>query len=250
MGKIKQAASSIKRPSLSILKSTTLNIRSFIKHHLPAQPCSLCGAASDHGTWCATCDADLPRLGSAHCPVCALPSFDGKTCGRCLQHSPAFDHTIAAFAYAFPVDKLIQAVKFSERLTLVAQLADALPHRIDTLPDAIIPMPLHPLRLRERGFNQSLLLAQHLAKRLNIPLLTDACERARNTSPQSSLKWQEREKNMHKAFVCTADLSGKHIAIVDDVMTTGASIEELARTLRQAGTTQVSAWVLARTLPH
>jgi len=167
-----------------------------------------------------------------------------------LQQAPAFDHTVAAFAYAFPVDKLIQAVKFSERLTLVAQLADALALHIGARPDAIIAMPLHPLRLRERGFNQSLLLARHLAQRLNIPLLTHACERIRNTSPQSTLHWQDREKNMLKAFSCSVDLSGKHIALVDDVMTTGASIEELARTLRHSGAKEISAWVIARTLPR
>ena len=111
-------------------------------------------------------------------------------------------------------------------------------------------MPLHPLRLRERGFNQSVLLAQRIAGRLNIPLLLNACERTRNTSPQSTLPWQKRGKNMRGAFACNTDLSGRNIAIVDDVMTTGASIEELARTLRLAGAGEVSAWVVARTLPH
>ena len=227
-----------------------LNSRSFFKQLMPAQPCVLCGALSRDGVWCQACDADLPRLGTSHCPVCALPTHDGATCGRCLQHPPAFNRTVAAYAYAFPLDKLIQAVKFSEQLVLVEQLAAALAQRIDQRPDALVAMPLHPLRLRERGFNQSLLLARSLGKRLNIPLLTDVCERTRNTTPQSSLRWQERGKNMRKAFTCTADLSGKHIAVVDDVMTTGASIEELARTLRQAGAKEVSAWVVARTLPH
>lgn len=157
---------------------------------------------------------------------------------------------MAAFAYAFPVNKLIQAAKFSEQLALIDRLADALSHAIYTRPDGIVAMPLHPLRLRERGFNQSALLAQRIAKQLNIPLLKNACIRTRNTSPQSTLPWQERGKNMRKAFTCTADLGGKHIAIVDDVMTTGASIEELARTLRQAGAASISAWVVARTLPR
>lgn len=228
----------------------SLDSSSLIKRILPAQPCILCGALSRDGVWCKACDADLPRLNAAHCPVCALPSPSAATCGKCLQHMPSFAHTAAAYAYAFPVDKLIQAVKFSEQLALVAQLADALAQQIDSRPDAIIAMPLHPLRLRERGFNQSLLLAQRLACQLDIPLLRDACERTRNTAPQSSLHWQERGKNMRKAFACTADLNGKHIAIVDDVMTSGASIEELARTLRQAGAEQISAWVVARTLPH
>jgi ComF family protein len=210
----------------------------------------LCGALSRDGVWCQACAADLPRLGAAHCPVCALPTHDGTTCGRCLQHPPAFTRTVAAYAYAFPLDKLIQAVKFSEHLVLIEQLAAALAQRIERRPDALIAMPLHPLRLRERGFNQSLLLARALGKRLDLPLLTDVCERTRNTTPQSSLRWQERGKNMRKAFTCTANLCGKHIAVVDDVMTTGASIEELSRTLRQAGAQEISAWVVARTLPR
>jgi ComF family protein len=227
-----------------------LNIRAIIKHTLPAQPCVLCGALSRAGIWCEACEAELPHLGAAHCPVCALPSPGGTTCGRCLRHAPGFAHTVAAFAYAFPVDKLIQAAKFSGQLVLIERLADTLVSAIHTRPDGIVAMPLHPLRLRERGFNQSLLLAQRIAGQLTIPLLKDACARTRNTSPQSTLPWQERGKNLRKAFACSSDLSGRHIAIVDDVMTTGASIEELARTLRQAGARQISAWVVARTLPH
>ena len=227
-----------------------MNHSLIINRLAPAQPCLLCGAFSHDGIWCKACDTDLPRLSPAHCPVCARPSPLAATCGRCLQRAPGFDHTVAAFAYAFPVDKLIQAVKFSEQLALVNQLAEALAQRITTRPDGIVAMPLHPLRLRERGFNQSLLLAQQLAKQLGIPLLRDACERTRNTTPQSTLPWQQRGKNMRKAFACSADLSGQHIAIVDDVMTTGASIEALAQTLRRAGASQISAWVIARTLPH
>lgn len=227
-----------------------LNSRTFIEHILPAQPCALCGTPSHDGVWCQACDADLPYLGDAHCPVCAAPTPGGSTCGRCLQHPRSFDHTVAAFAYAFPVDKLIQAVKFSERLTLSDRLAAALAQRITRLPEGIVAMPLHPLRLRERGFNQSLLLARHLAKKLGIPLLRDACHRTRNTLPQSTLPWQERDENMRKAFTCDSDLRGQHIAIVDDVMTTGASIDALAHTLRQAGAARIDAWVVARTLPH
>jgi ComF family protein len=159
---------------------------------------------------------------------------------------------VAAFAYAFPVDKLIQALKFNERLILVNYLADALVKRANSMPDRLVALPLHPTRLRERGFNQSLLLAQRIAQRMNIPLLSSLCERVRNTPPQSTLPWKERDKNMRQAFICTpnADVRGKHVAIVDDVMTTGASIGELARALKQAGASEVSAWVVARTLPH
>jgi ComF family protein len=219
---------------------------------LPAQPCLLCGANTHDGLCCAACDADLPRLTEEHCPVCALPALAGGVCGRCLRQSPQFDHAVAAFSYKFPLDKLIQALKYRERLILVNFLADAFTQRITTKPDCIVALPLHPTRLRERGFNQSLLLARQLSRRLGIPLLANACERVRNTPPQSSLPWKERDKNMRQAFACKpgANVRGKHVAVVDDVMTTGASIGELARALKQAGASEVSAWVIARTLPH
>lgn len=226
-----------------------MNIRSILMRSLPTQPCLLCGALSHDGTWCADCDADLPRLLAAHCPICALPTTQGEICGHCLKKMPPFDHTVAAFTYAFPVDKLIGALKFHERLTLVNSLADAVSKQIEFRADCIVAMPLHPLRLRERGFNQSLLLARRIAKTLRIPLLVDACQRIRNTTPQSTLPWKERDKNMRDAFNCAIGFGGKHVAIVDDVLTTGASVGELAKVLRQSGANEVSAWVVARTLP-
>jgi len=166
------------------------------------------------------------------------------------QPSAAIDRTVAVFAYAFPVDALIQELKFNEQLLLAPQLAGRLAQRIEVRPDCIVPMPLHPARLRERGFNQSLELARRIARQLEIPLLEQACQRVRDTLPQSALPWKERGKNMRKAFACTVDLKGKHVVVVDDVMTSGASINELAHALRQAGAREVSAWVIARTLPH
>ena len=227
-----------------------LNSRLFFKQFYPRQPCILCGTLSNDGVWCSDCDANLPRLNRHHCPICSLPTYNGSICGKCLTHPPSFNATMAAFEYAFPVDKLIHAVKFSGRLALINQLADSLGSRITTRPDHIIAMPLHTVRLRERGFNQSQLLAQRLSKKLDITLLSSICIRTRNTPPQSSLPWQERSINMRGVFTCMTDLTGKHIAIVDDVMTSGNSIEELARTLRKSGANHISAWVLARTLPH
>lgn len=238
--------------NLSILSHQLLDIGAKFARLLPAQPCLLCGADSHNGLCCAACDADLPRLPEAHCPICALPTPAGSVCGQCLQHPPAFDHTVAAFSYGFPLDKLVQALKFREHLVLVNFLADAVAQRVHTRPDYLVALPLHPARLRERGFNQSQLLARRISRRLYIPLLPDACQRVRNTPPQSSLPWKERDKNMRQAFICPpgAKVGGKHIAIVDDVMTTGASLGELARALKQAGASEVSAWVVARTLPH
>ena len=237
---------------MSILSHHLLDIGAKFTRLLPAQPCLLCGANTHDGLCCVACDADLPRLTEEHCPICALPALAGNICGRCLKLPPQFDHTVAAFSYKFPLDKLIQALKYRERLILVNFLAEALTRRIATKPDCIMALPLHPARLRERGFNQSLLLARRISRRLGIPLLANACERVRNTPPQSSLPWKERDKNMRQAFACKpdADVRGKHVAVVDDVMTTGASIGELARALKQAGASEVSAWVVARTLPH
>jgi len=237
---------------LFILSHLPLNISANFMRLLPAQPCLLCGAPSRTGVCCAACDAELPRLTGEHCPVCALPTPSGEVCGECLKHAPAFDHTVAAFSYGFPLDKLIQSLKFRDHLTLVNYLADAVARRANSTPDCLVALPLHPLRLRERGFNQSMLLGHRISHQLGIPLLPHACERVRNTPPQSSLPWKERDKNMRQAFACRpdADLRGKHVAIVDDVMTTGASIGELAQALKRAGAREVSAWVVARTLPH
>jgi ComF family protein len=217
---------------------------------LPAQPCVLCGAMTRHGAWCDACDPDLPCLDSMHCPVCALPSPNGAVCGQCLRKQRLFDRTVAVYAYAFPLDRLIQSLKFNEQLQLAASLADRLVQCIDTLPDCIVAMPLHPARLRERGFNQSMELARRLARKLGVPLLPHACRRVRDTPRQSSLKWKERGRNVRRAFVCTQAMDGKHVAMVDDVMTSGASLNELALALRRAGAREVSAWVVARTLPH
>lgn len=217
---------------------------------LPAQPCLLCGAFSHNGAWCKACDGALPYLTAPHCPQCALPTHNGDICGRCLKHKPQFDRTLAVFAYTFPLDKLVQALKFGEHLMLVRSLADCLAHSVEARPDCIIPMPLHPLRLRERGFNQSMELARRVANKLDIPLLPHACQRVRDTPPQSALAWKERGKNVRKAFICAQDLSGLKVAVVDDVMTSGASLNEVSIALRRGGASEVSAWVIARTLPH
>lgn len=235
---------------MSILTRSLFNICTKIVQSLPEQPCVLCGAPSQTAAWCAACDAVLPYLPTAHCPVCALPTWDGATCGHCLHKPPHFKRTVAAFSYAFPLDKLVLAFKYSEKLHLSNSLGDRLAQGVLVRPDCIVAMPLHRLRLRERGFNQSLQLARRIGQRLDLPVLPHACQRLRNTASQSTLPWKERSKNMRKAFSSTAEVSGKHVAVVDDVMTTGATLNELARALLNAGATEVSAWVVARTLPH
>lgn len=235
---------------MSILHATTLNIRTFIKRLRPSQPCVLCGKMTRDGLWCQACDDSLPYLQQTICPTCATPTPRGDICGHCLAHPPSFSATRAAFSYSFPLDQLILAMKFREQLALSQTFAEKLALRIDqsALPDLIIPMPLHPQRLRDRGYNQSLLIAAHLAKLLNIPMLPQGCARVRATATQSSLAWKDRNKNMRDAFRCDLNLIGKKVALLDDVMTTGASMNALAKAVQQAGAQHISAWVVARTL--
>lgn len=207
---------------------------------------------SRDGLWCGACDAALPYFDDPHCPVCALPTPTGEVCGHCLQEPPLFANTTAAFRYSFPLDKLVQAMKYGEQLALANALADKLSLRIkkSDLPDCIIPMPLHPAKLRKRGFNQSVLVAASVARKLGIELQMNACERVRDTPPQSSLPWKERRKNVRDAFRCNVDLSGKRVALIDDVLTTGASLNALAEAVQKGGASDIRAWVVARTLPH
>ena len=207
---------------------------------------------SRDGLWCTACDQALPYLAAAHCPNCTLPTPTGEVCGHCLAHPPAFGDATAVFGYGFPLDKLIQAMKYGEQLALAHAFADKLAQHIDqtALPDYVMPMPLHPAKLRERGFNQSLLLAARVARKLDLKLLPDAGRRVRDTPPQSALPWKERKKNVRNAFCCDIDLTGKHVALVDDVLTTGASLNALAEAVQKQGASRVSAWVVARTLPH
>lgn len=213
--------------------------------------CVLCGAGTKQASACAGCRAELPWLPEAHCPQCAKPTPAARTCGDCLAHPPRFDRVQAAFAYDFPVDRVIQRYKYAGQLALGSLLAESLAERVDPAGiDVIVPMPLAPARLAERGFNQSLELARVVAARHRIPLAPHACRRVKHTPPLASLPWDERAKNIRGAFVCDADFEGKAVAVVDDVLTTGATMNELARNLRRAGARTVVALVVARTVPH
>jgi ComF family protein len=207
--------------------------------------CFLCrGAAA--GVLCAACDADLPRLAAPLCPRCALASPGGALCGRCLAQPPHYDATIAALAYAFPADALIHALKFRGELALAPLLAEVLFQKIDAKEeiDLIVPVPLSARRLRERGYNQSAEIARALGGRA--PLELFLCERSRDTAAQTDLPWSERRRNVRGAFRCARRLSGT-VAVVDDVMTTGATLDEMALVLKQAGAGRVVNWIIART---
>jgi len=213
------------------------------------QDCFLCAAPSGESLLCSACTASLPGLTVERCPVCALPTPDSSICGACLKHAPHFDATQAVFRYEFPVDSLIQALKYAHRLASADFLGKALAQI--TLPrrlDLILPVPLSQARLAERGFNQAVEIARPLSRALGVALAITHVHRRRDTTPQARLPWKERAKNIRHAFECEIDLTGKTVLLIDDVMTTGATLDELARTLKAHGAARVENLVLARAL--
>jgi ComF family protein len=237
---------------MSISSEHYLNNRLNIGQALRMRNCLLCEARS-RDDFCNSCRNSLPHLSQGICIVCSLPLQESRICGACLANPPAFDRSIAALEYMFPVDAMLQRLKYGASLAMARVLADLLIARIDSssslaLPDFIVPMPLHPNRLRERGFNQAMEIGRRVSKKTGIALLPDVCRRIRHTPSQTGLPWKEREQNIRGAFICEAELEGKRIAILDDVMTTGATLNELAKVLRKRGATHVSGWVVARTL--
>ena len=214
---------------------------------LPSQ-CPLCLAVHPTRPWlCPDCLAALPAVGPA-CPRCALPSPHGRLCGACLKRPPPQTLTVAALTYAPPVDRLIQDLKFHARLGLAADLgrllAQAVRARGEALPEALLAVPLHPARLRERGFNQSLELARHCARALGLPLRWGLCRRLRATAVQSTLDRRRRQANLRGAFASAG--VPRRVALVDDVMTSGATVAEAVRALLAGGAEEVQVWVAAR----
>jgi ComF family protein len=211
--------------------------------------CQLCRArVTDSIGICPGCRTSLPRIEQA-CPRCGAAYHGHGPCGRCQRRAPAFDATWSAFAYATPVAQLIHGVKYNGRLDfarlLGLLLAEAVGRTGATLPDLIVPVPLHPARLRQRGYNQALEIARPLGRELDIALAPRAARRLRPTPPQTELAPVARRRNVHGAFAANA-VGGTHVAIVDDVMTTGSTVDALARALRRAGADQVQVWVVAR----
>lgn len=210
--------------------------------------CLLCGATAGDRLLCDECAAGLPRMPAHACPACALPTAGGTTCGACLKRQPHFDATIACFVYTFPVDKLVQQLKFAHRLAIADFFSAALLGRGLPAADLIVPVPLSPLRLRSRGFNQALEIARGLGRQSGVAVDKASCHRTLETPPQSALPWKERQKNVRGAFECSDDLSGKTVIVTDDVMTTGATLDELARVLKDHGAARVINCVAARAM--
>jgi ComF family protein len=175
-------------------------------------------------------------------------------CGQCQIRPPAFEHCQALFTYRTPVDHLLQRLKFGGRLELAHLLGQLMADWLikdlgmgleAPLPERLLPVPLHAGRLRERGFNQALELARPVARRLGVPLDARSCRRILCTAAQADLSRAARLKNMRGAFATVRPITG-HVAVIDDVMTTGSTAHELARTLLKAGAERVEIWVFAR----
>jgi ComF family protein len=214
-----------------------------------APACLLCGDRGSDNGLCQGCLGTLPRLPDKHCPVCALPNPTGEPCGRCINKPPQFDRVVAAFTYEFPATILIQRLKYRGDLAcarpLAAGLADALEN--EPYPDLIVPMPLARARLTSRGFNQAMEISHLVAREFGLDIAVNICSRSREATPQADLPWKQRATNIRNAFTCDADLNGKSVAVVDDVLTTGATLSELARTLKRCGASEVIGWMVART---
>lgn len=217
--------------------------------------CVLCGAPGQRPVLdlCADCEADLPRQDSA-CPRCALALPAGSPVGECAQcrvDPPPWDRCLAPWRYDFPLAGLIQELKYAGRLpvarvlgTLLARRAAAadLHHDVDLL----LPVPLHPAKLVERGFNQSIEIAHWLARGTRRTLVVRGLRRTRETRPQVGLDLHERAANLRAAFDVTADFAGRRVAIVDDVMTTGSTVREIAGVLRRGRAARIDVWCVAR----
>ena len=209
--------------------------------------CQLCGADALSADICAGCFRDLPRPGRV-CGQCAAELPRGATCGGCQRRPPGWDSVLAPFRYAFPVDRLVQRLKYDGRLEhgrllglLLGRAARARPR-----PDRILPVPLHADRWRERGFNQATELARPVARTLGVKMEERLLCRSRPTPPLWRLGPRDRRRLLGGAFEARGDLAGARVAVVDDVLTSGATADAIAGTLRLAGAVRIEIWAVAR----
>jgi len=217
---------------------------------LLAPVCVLCGASAGENL-CGACAAALPYLEDA-CPRCASPADHGSECWRCRDRPPPFAGAVCALRYEAPVPWLIHRLKFAGDLAAGHALGEVLGHRLAGNASGagaiggIVPVPLHAARLRARGFNQARLIAECVSRRLGVPLLARAARRTRETGAQARLSPAAREGNVRGAFSVTSAVAGRRVALVDDVLTSGATVRALADAVLAAGAASVVVWGCAR----
>jgi ComF family protein len=251
------------RPSLPLHRSLhrwpMAALPALLRHLLPSS-CALCGDGCD-GVVCLPCRDQYAAPRGACCARCANPlpaaADGGAICGACIATPPAFDATVAAVDYAAPLDQLVLQLKFGARLALAPWCAQLLRDAVlaggsPVLPDLLCPVPLGQARLVERGFNQALEIARPLAASLGVALHPKLAERTLDTPAQSGVTPGERARNVRGAFAVThPDLvAGRHVGLVDDVMTSGHTLDELAAAFKRFGAARVTNLVFARTPPH
>ncbi|MCT7326493.1 ComF family protein [Ralstonia mojiangensis] len=229
--------------------------RAGLRHLLPCA-CALCGAVQG-GLVCTGCMGDLaPQLHRRRCIQCAIAleaRHAARHCRTCLAGAPDFDATVVIADYDWPLDHLVTGLKFRAQLPLAAWLADQLGNALAAAPgdrpDVLLPVPLSPARLRSRGYNQAWEVARRIARQLDIPAHAGALHRVRDNPAQATLDRTERLTNLHGAFVVAEPgrIAGRHIGVVDDVMTTGTTLGEIATQLKRAGATRVTNVVALRT---
>ena len=215
--------------------------------------CLSCQAQIPPPGCCQDCQALLPWLEDS-CRCCAKPLAEKGLCGSCSFHPPVFHQVIVPFVYMPPISHWLSAFKFHEQISHGQFLAACLwakcqqRYRCQAWPELIIPVPLHAKRLRERGYNQALMIAAKIAKWSRIPLARHSLVKIRATRPQTELRKTERQKNLKKAFLIAKPIKARHVALVDDVLTTGATVKEITRILRRHGVLQVDVWCVARAI--
>ncbi len=221
--------------------------------------CLFCKQPVGDKSLCEACCQNLPWQSYAcrQCGQTLTTSNVDIRCGECLKNPPVYDSTICLFHYANPIDTLILALKFGGNLIYAKLLGELMQEKIEAWykhhdkPDCIIPIPLHRKRLQERGFNQALEIIKPVAKRMNISLELDLCKRKLNTAAQSSAASAAvRKRNIKNAFWISPAFQANHVAVVDDVITTGQTVAEFSRLLKKAGVRQIDVWCCARTTLH
>ncbi len=226
-------------------------MRALLDWLLP-RTCLLCGANGCGGLdLCDGCRRELPWLVTA-CPRCAEPLPAAALCGPCQLHPPPFHAAAMPLRYEAEVERLVQGFKFHRQLaagrTLALLLAEHLESAALPLPAALVPVPLNRRRHYRRGYNQAELIARILGRRFGLPVIADRLYRSRATTPQSELAKSARRQNVKGAFACRpGPWPGRHIALIDDVVTTGATVAECARVLKRTGVKHIQVWALART---
>lgn len=221
------------------------------------QSCLLCDLpAQIAAPICQACKSELPWLGD-QCRICALPLPDsGLICGQCLKQPPDFKQVVVPWAYGFPIDSLILRFKHNGKWPFGNLMAGLLGHSLHfrfneglPRPDALVPVPLATKRLRQRGYNQAAMLAHWLSQQLGIASEEHLLLRTQDTQAQQTLDARARQRNLRQAFALApgAQVQGRHLALVDDVLTTGATAQTLARLLLRAGARRVDVYCLART---